>query len=1150
MSVVDLPFVHLRCRSAYSLLEGAVEVEGLRDLALGNHMPALALTDINNLFGALEFSETLSKAGVQPLIGVTLALGGGDDSGVPAGEIAGNVALLAASEEGYLNLMALSSKAFLEVDATELAHVMWDDVRAHANGLIALTGGFDGVVNRLLHKDHAELAQKRLDDMAATFGDNLFVEIQRHGRPEERLSEPVLLDWADRHGVAMVASNEPYFGKASMYSSHDALMCISQSTYLSVPDRVRVTPEHYFKSGTQMAKQFSDFPELISNTALVAMRCHFRPRTHDPILPNFAGDGGNDEEAELANQARLGLKARLKAIELSAPEEEYWARLERELSIINQMGFPGYFLIVADFIKWANQQGIPVGPGRGSGAGSVVAWALTITGLDPLRFGLLFERFLNPERVSMPDFDIDFCQERRGEVIEYVREKYGKDRVAQIITFGTLQARAVLRDVGRVMQLPLGLVDRLAKMVPSNPANPVTLAEAIASERDLKNARDEDEDVAQLLRTALELEGLYRNASTHAAGVVIGDRPLVQLTPLYRDPRSDIPATQFNMKWAEKGGLVKFDFLGLKTLTVIKHAAGYLAKRGIEVDIDHLPLDDEETYSMLSQAETVGIFQLESPGMRDVLRKARPDCFEDIIAIVALYRPGPMENIPKYAACKHGHEAPLFLHDLITHITEETYGVIIYQEQVMQIAQVLAGYSLGDADLLRRAMGKKIKAEMEAQRERFVAGAVNNNVDEAQAERIFDLVDKFAGYGFNKSHSAAYALVSYQTAWLKAHYPVDLLAALMSLDIANTDKLAIFVQDARRQGIEVVGPDINASQADFDVGDGKVIYALGAIRNVGRSAMELVVEEREKNGPFIDLYDFARRVDPRAVNKRAFENLARAGAFDCLEPNRHKVFKAASELLAQAAHAARDRESAQVGLFGDEAADVGRAALPEFEAWDDAARLREELSAIGFYFSGHPIDAFKQVLKSAGVTSIASLALKAGRRDSTFRLAVIVRLRRLRTNQRGGRFAFLTLSDASGECEIMATAEVMGDAGDLINPGTPILATIRFDKGPGQVEGRFRLASVQALESFGASKTGDLRVVMDDCGQADAVKACLEALRSRDDVPLRRLTLAFVADNGCEVEIEADGNWPADAAARRAVKSLAGVRDAQEVAAR
>ncbi len=1140
-----LPFVHLRCRSAYSLLEGAVEIKGLRDLAVRHDMPALALTDINNLFGALEFSEILAEAGVQPLIGLTLALGQASTGGTTTNDIRGTIALLASSEEGYRNLMALSSMAFLEVEPTDLPHVMWEDVQGKSAGVIALTGGFDGIANQLLHNGQQAKAEEYLDTLQATFGDNLFIEIQRHDRPEEAMSEPFLMDWADRHGIAMVATNEPYFAERSMHAAHDALLCISQSTYLSVPDRRRLTAEHYFKSGAEMAELFKDLPELISNTALVAMRCHFRPHTHAPILPNFTSGQGVDEAEELAHQAREGLRQRLQQIDLAEPEDVYWKRLEHELSIINEMGFPGYFLIVADFIKWANGQGIPVGPGRGSGAGSVVAWSLTITGLDPLRFGLLFERFLNPERVSMPDFDIDFCQERRGEVIEYVRQKYGEDRVAQIITFGTLQARVVLRDVGRVMQLPLGLVDRLAKMVPSNPANPVTLKEAIASEPGLKQARDDDQDVAQLLDTALSLEGLYRNTSTHAAGVVIGDRPLVELSPLYRDPRSDVPATQFNMKWAEKGGLVKFDFLGLKTLTVIDRAVAFLAGRGVSVDIDAIALDDAETFAMLSRAETVGIFQLESAGMRDVLRKAKPDCFEDIIAIVALYRPGPMENIPKYTACKHGLESPLFLHEKITHITAETYGVIIYQEQVMQIAQVLAGFSLGDADLLRRAMGKKIVSEMQAQRSRFVAGAVKNDVEEDKAEYIFDLVDKFAGYGFNKSHSAAYALVSYQTAWLKTHYPVELLAALMSLDITNTDKLAGFVLDARRQGVEVCGPDINLSDADFTVKDGKILYALGAVRNVGTSAMEYVVQEREKNGPFTNLFDFAKRVDPRAVNKRALENLARAGAFDALEPNRNRAFSAAAHLLAHAALAAKERDSAQVGLFGDDAPDIDRASLPEQEAWDVDKRLAEELASIGFYFSGHPMDVFAQNVKSMGATPIVDLAAGIARGGASFRLGAIVRVKRERTNQRGGRYAFITFSDASGECEVMAPPEILDNAAQCLVPGTPVLAAIRVEKGGG--DSRIRLVKIEPLLAVVADRTGDLRVLLNASDQAAAVKACLEALRNRQDVPLRRLNLVFATENGCEVEVQAEGLWPADVAARRALKSLAGVRDAQEV---
>ncbi|RYF89025.1 MAG: DNA polymerase III subunit alpha, partial [Caulobacteraceae bacterium] len=620
------------------------------------------------------------------------------------------------------------------------------------------------------------------------------------------------------------------------------------------------------------------------------------------------------------------------------------------------------------FIKWAKAHGIPVGPGRGSGAGSLVAWSLTITGLDPLRFGLLFERFLNPERVSMPDFDIDFCQERRGEVITYVQQKYGDDKVAQIITFGTLQARAVVRDVGRVMQLSLGLVDRLAKMIPNNPANPTTLAQAIEIEPRLKQARDEDEQVAMCLNVALRLEGLYRNASTHAAGVVIGDRPLVELTPLYKDPRSDLPATQFNMKWVESAGLVKFDFLGLKTLTVIDRALKHMAKRGAAIDIDTLPIDDAASYELMSSGQTVGVFQLESQGMRDTLRKLRPGSLEEVTAIISLYRPGPMDNIDSFVDCKFGRKPIDTLHPTLEPVLKETYGIVVYQEQVMQIAQILAGYSLGEADLLRRAMGKKKPEEMVAQKVRFVAGAQEKGVDPNQARSIFDLVEKFAGYGFNKSHAAAYALISYQTAWLKANAPVEFMAASMSLDISNTDKLAVFYQDARRSGVPVRAPDVNRSGADFEVEDGEVLYALGAVRNVGLSAMEHLVEVRNEGGPFKDIFDVVERLDPRQVNKRALEGLARAGAFDTIHPHRGQIVAAADVLIAHGQSLAADRASSQVSLFGGDQSEASRPRLPKVEPWDQIRRLDEELAAVGFYLTGHPLEDMVKVLQRRRVT--------------------------------------------------------------------------------------------------------------------------------------------------------------------------------------
>ena len=709
-------FIHLRVRSSLSILESMIRPKALADWAVANNAPAVGVTDDNNLFAALELSEGLAGAGVQPLTGVTLRVAGPDGQTDSEGELA----LFAQTHAGYLNLMALSSKAFL-APGDDGPGVNWSDVLAAAEDVICLTGGEAGAVTKHAGTGRSAEARSLLEDLRAAFGDRLYVELQRHNRPGEDEAEARLVDLAYEMDLPLVATNDARFLTPDQYGAHDALMCIGRSAYLNQDDRDRATPAQYLKSPEEMAALFDDLPEALDNTIEIARRCAFRPEGKAPILPNFTGESG-DEGEELVRQAKEGLTARLDGATLYADAQVYWDRLDFELNVIRQMGFPGYFLIVADFIKWAKDQDIPVGPGRGSGAGSVVAWALTITDLDPMRFGLLFERFLNPERVSMPDFDIDFCQDRRGEVIQYVRDKYGDDRVAHIITFGTLQARAVLRDVGRVMQLPFGQVDRLAKLVPFNPANPPTLAEAIESEPKLREARDDDEDVRHLIDTSLALEGLNRNASTHAAGVVIGDRPLVELAPLYKDPKSELPATQFNMKWAEFGGLVKFDFLGLKTLTVIQRALAFVEKEGKALTPEWETFDNKAAYDMLSTGQALGVFQMESQGMRDTLKKVQPDCIEDIIALISLYRPGPMKNIDTFVDRKYGRAEPDYLHPDLEPVLKETYGVIVYQEQVMQIAQILAGYSLGEADLLRRAMGKKKPEEMAKQKKRFLEG--------------------------------------------------------------------------------------------------------------------------------------------------------------------------------------------------------------------------------------------------------------------------------------------------------------------------------------------------------------------------------------------------------------------------------------------
>ena len=879
MSADGQDFVHLRVRSAYSLLEGAIKADAIAELAAAEAMPAVALTDRANLFGVLEFSVVTKDHGVQPIVGCSLPVSGIGEGPSERWALTPTIVLLAQNETGYRNLCELSSAAFLDIDGVEAPHVPWAKVVAHGDGLILLSGGPDGPVDPLFAAGRGAEGEVALAEMQRAFADRFYVELQRHGLAVEAAAEPGLVAWAYDNDAPLVATNDAYFAKAETWRAHDALLCIADGAFVGQEERRRVSAEHWFKPASDMRALFADLPEACENTLEIARRCAFMVNKREPILPRFPTSGGRTEDEELAEQAREGLRRRLISSPPADGETAYWERLEREIGVIQAMGFSGYFLIVSDFMKWAVVHDIPVGPGRGSGAGSVVAWSLLITGIDPLRFGLLFERFLNPERVSMPDFDIDFCQERREEVIAYVQDRYGRDRVAQIITFGTLQARAVVRDVGRVLQLPLGQVDRLAKMIPNNPANPVTLARAIETEPRLQAARREDEAVGRLLDVALQLEGLYRNASTHAAGLVIADRPLTELTPLYRDPRSSLPATQFNMKWVESAGLVKFDFLGLKTLTVIRRAVKHLERRGAGVAIDRLALDDAVTYELLSSGHTVGVFQMEGQGMRDTLRKLRPSSVEEITALISLYRPGPMDSIDEYVDCKMGRR-PVSIHAGLEEALAETYGVIVYQEQVMRIAQVLAGYSLGEADLLRRAMGKKKKEEMDQQRARFLSGANGHGMSESDAERMFDRMAKFAGYGFNKCHAAPYALISYQTAWLKANRPVEFFAASMSLDISNTDKLAVFYQDAKRQGVVILPPDVNRSGADFEVEDGQVRYALGAIRNVGHQAMAHLVEVRETGGQFVDLFDFLARVDPRLVNKRALESLARAGAFD------------------------------------------------------------------------------------------------------------------------------------------------------------------------------------------------------------------------------------------------------------------------------
>jgi DNA polymerase III subunit alpha len=1153
-------FVHLHVHSSYSLLEGALTIARLAELAKKDRQPALALTDTENMFGALEFSEKMTGYGIQPIVGCTLAVDfadqdkrGGAGGGSGANVSYPRLVLLAAREEGYRRLMRLCSRAYLETAPEERPHIQLDWLDGESAGLIALSGGPDGPLDLAIAGGQQALAAARCEALQQRFGDRLYIELQRHGTASEHIVEPALIELAYAKGAPLVATNEPFFAKPDDYEAHDALLCIADGRLIADSERRQLTPEHRFKSRAEMAQLFADLPEALAASIEIAERCAFRPRTRAPILPRFSGGrrddetAGNDEPEALRAAARAGLAARLAqhGVAHGHTADEYNERLEYELGVIVKMKYAGYFLIVADFIQWAKAQGIPVGPGRGSGAGSLVAYSLTITDLDPIRFGLIFERFLNPERVSMPDFDVDFCQERRDEVVRYVQERYGRDCVAQIITFGTLQARGVLRDVGRVLQMPYGQVDRLCKLVPQNPTNPISLKRAIDDEPRLQAERDRDPLIARAFDIAQKLEGLHRHASTHAAGVVIGDRPLSELVPLYRDPKSLMPVTQFNMKWVEPAGLVKFDFLGLTTLTILDRALTLVRRRGIDLDLAKVPLDDKKSYEMLARGETVGVFQVESAGMRRALVDMRPDRFEDLVALVALYRPGPMANIPTYCARKLGHEQIDYLHPKLQPILVDTFGIITYQEQVMKIAQDLAGYSLGEADLLRRAMGKKIRAEMEKQRERFIGGAVQHGIGHADAEAIFEACAKFADYGFNKSHSAPYALLTYQTAYLKANYPVEFLAASMTLAMGNTDKLAEFRAEAERLGIKVEPPSINRSGIEFEVDGNAIHYALAALRGVGRQAVASIVAVRGEK-PFVDLGDFARRIDPRGLNKRVLESLAAAGAFDAMEPNRARVFAAVDRLLASAQRSHDDAALGQSELFGGPAAHEPLA-LPAVEAWLPAQRLQREYEAVGFFLSGHPLDDYAAALKRLRVQSWSefSRAVKAG--AGAGRVAGTVVSRTERRTKSGSKMGIIGLSDPSAHYEAVLFAEGLAQYRDLLEPGTAVLLLLSAEVQGEEV--RARIQSVEPLDQAAARMQKGLRVFLRDEEPLTGVARRLEPARNGaarngnggSESGDGEVSMVLLLQNGSEVEVKLPGRFKVSPQIAGAIKAVTGV---------
>ena len=1105
------PFVPLRVLSSYSMLEGAIDPKAIAKLAKERGFPAIAICDRNGLYGAVMFAGACTAEGVQPIIGTLLGIARPKSDGSSEGRLIDYLPLFAQDDQGYDNLCHLVSKAHLDRPLEHEPHVNLDDLEGYSDGLIALTGAGEGALTRLLAEGQNDAASAICDRLDRLFPGRLYIELARHGDQVCEAAEEALIDLAYARNLPLVATNPANYAEPHMHKAHDAMLCIAGSTYVENEDRARSNPQSFVKSANMMEELFDDLPEATANTLVIAQRCAFAPPYRKPILPSLAGDL-EGEAKMLAEQSRAGLEARLEPYgEMAADERKaYFDRLDYEIDIIVKMGFPGYFLIVADFIQWAKEQGIPVGPGRGSGAGSIVAWALTITDLDPIKLGLLFERFLNPERVSMPDFDIDFCETRRGEVIRYVQRKYGEDHVAQIITFGKLKARAVLRDCGRILQMGYGRVDSLCKMVPNHPTDPWTLPRALNGAADFKREYSNDNEVKRLVDLAMQLEGLPRNSSTHAAGVVIGDRPLAQLVPLYRDPRSDMPVTQYDMKNVESSGLVKFDFLGLKTLSVLRKAVDLLELRGIEIDLGALPLDDTAVYDLMQDGNTVGVFQLESEGMRRTLKAVKPSNFGDIIALVSLYRPGPMDNIPLFGQRKAGEVPIEYPHPKLEGILSETYGIFVYQEQVMQAAQILAGYSLGDADLLRRAMGKKVQAEMDKQRGRFVEGCKEvSGIEAKQANELFDLIDKFAGYGFNKSHAAAYALLAYQTAWLKAHYPEEFYAASMCFDLHQSEKLSVFVDDARRYpvegGVEVLPPDINASEAKFTVEQTDhgyaVRYALAGIRNVGEKAMDAIVAEREKGGPFTSLKDFFERLPQGSMNRRQLEGLACAGALDALESNRAAIFANADMLLAVADAAMRERSSGQGGLFGGEDAQSDDLRLQATDPWSKPEQMAKERENFGFYFSAHPVQQYRDVASAQGARTYQSLmeaGAPPGGRGNAVIAAMVEGANKGRT-KRGAEFIRADFSDASGQFSSACFEEsLVSQFVEWAQQGECVLLNVELDSpNPGEPP-RLTIRGARPLASVSGRTPMILRA---DIHTVDALKQLRLELSDGEDAP-------------------------------------------------
>jgi len=1055
-------FNHLKIHSQYSICEGAIKIDELKDFTKENKIKAIALCDSENLCGALEFAEKLSKVGTQPIIGSQINFKIDDTIGL--------LPLFALNENGYKRIIELSSLSYLKNDNLSDPHLIFDELLNKTEGLALFSGTINGLFGKLFNKGKFNEIQKIYAKLKSKYEDRFYIEIQRHGDQNEIEFEKFNLSNSLNLEIPLIATNEVYYLDKNMHEAHDALICIKNKTYINEKNRIKYTNQHYLKNNSEMSELFADLPEALENNYNFPYRCSFRPLSSKPILPNISSNEGENADEILKRNSLEGLKEKFEKIFKVQNKQtdsneiylQYKDRLDHELDIIIEMKYASYFLIVSDYIKWAKENDIPVGPGRGSGAGSLVAWCLSITDVDPIKFNLIFERFLNPDRISMPDFDIDFCEEKRDLVFEYLTKKY-KDSVAHIITFGKLKARMVIRDVGRVLGLSYGFVDSISKMIPFDPSRPQNLTECIAGEPRLQKLINEDARVKKLTDLSLKLEGLNRNVATHAAGVVIADKKLSEIVPLYKDISANLllPSTQFDMYSAENAGLIKFDFLGLKTLTVINNTQKLIRKKNKDFNIENINFDDQKVFELLSSGKTVGLFQVESAGMREALIQMKPNHIEDIIALVALYRPGPMSNIPTYNDCKHGKQEPDYLHPLLEEILKPTYGVIIYQEQVMQIAQKLSGFTAGQADILRRAMGKKKRAELERQKQSFIAGAVNNGISKDVAAGIFLKIEPFAEYGFNKSHAAAYAIISYQTAFLKTYYPKEFIAASMTMDISNQNKLSEFYEELKRLDVNIIRPDINECFADFKTDDEKFYYALGGIKAVGFEAVSNIVEERIKNGKFNSITDFLNRINPKDINKLQLEGLVKAGAFDKLNINRQSLFNSIPNLITKSKNIFENKSANQIDLFGENENQENEI-LSNTEDWKFEERLSKEFEAVGFFISDHPLNQYKEVFNDYDIIDYQSFNTDENLKDSNI-AATLLKIQERKT-AKGNAYAVLKLTDLNSVFELFIFSDTLQLNREILKEGSSLILTLIKSISDG--ENRFKRINVQKIVSL------------------------------------------------------------------------------------